>query len=57
MTFKIQNILRQFPILSREMNGTPLAYLDNAASAQKPQAAIIIIMIVIVIYLGIQVKS
>jgi cysteine desulfurase/selenocysteine lyase len=27
----------QFPILSRRINGHPLAYLDNAASAQKPQ--------------------
>jgi len=29
-----------FPILSREVNGRPLVYLDNAASAQKPQAVI-----------------
>ena len=27
----------QFPILSREVNGKPLVYLDSAASAQKPQ--------------------
>lgn len=26
-----------FPILSQEMNGKPLAYLDSASSAQKPQ--------------------
>jgi len=38
MTFDIQKIRAQFPILSREINGNPLAYLDNAASAQKPQA-------------------
>lgn len=38
MTFDIDNIRAQFPILSREVNGQPLAYLDNAASAQKPQA-------------------
>jgi len=43
MTFKIQNIRAQFPILSREVNGKPLAYLDNAASAQKPQAVIDVI--------------
>ena len=29
-----------FPILSREVNGRPLVYLDNAASAQKPQVVI-----------------
>ena len=31
---------RQFPILSRSVNGYPLVYLDNAASAQKPRAVI-----------------
>jgi len=30
-------IRAQFPILSREVNGKPLVYLDNAASSQKPQ--------------------
>ena len=40
MSFDIQNIRAQFPILSREINGKPLAYLDNAASAPKPQAVI-----------------
>lgn len=29
-----------FPILSREVNGKPLIYLDNGASAQKPQVVI-----------------
>lgn len=29
-----------FPILSREIHGRPLAYLDNAASTQKPQVVI-----------------
>ncbi len=29
-----------FPILSREVNGKPLVYLDNGASAQKPKAVI-----------------
>jgi cysteine desulfurase/selenocysteine lyase len=33
-------IRSQFPILSREINGNPLVYLDNAASAQKPEAVI-----------------
>jgi len=40
MAFNIDSIRAQFPILSREINGKPLAYLDNAASAQKPQAVI-----------------
>ena len=40
MSFDIDTIRAQFPILSREINGKPLAYLDNAASAQKPQAVI-----------------
>ena len=35
------NALRaEFPILSREVNGKPLIYLDNGASAQKPKAVI-----------------
>ena len=35
------NVVRQdFPILSREVNGKPLVYLDNGASAQKPQSVI-----------------
>jgi len=38
MRFNIEKIRDQFPILSREINGHQLAYLDNAASAQKPQA-------------------
>ncbi|MEM7525940.1 MAG: cysteine desulfurase, partial [Pseudomonadota bacterium] len=31
---------KDFPILSREVHGRPLVYLDNGASAQKPQAVI-----------------
>jgi cysteine desulfurase/selenocysteine lyase len=38
--FDVEKIRDQFPILKREINGYPLAYLDNAASAQKPQAVI-----------------
>lgn len=38
--FDVQSIRDQFPILAREVNGHPLAYLDNAASAQKPDAVI-----------------
>ncbi len=36
----IPAIRAEFPILSREINGQPLVYLDNAASAQKPDAVI-----------------
>ncbi|MEM1035650.1 MAG: cysteine desulfurase [Pseudomonadota bacterium] len=38
--FDIDAIRAEFPILSREVNGKPLIYLDNAASAQKPDAVI-----------------
>ena len=38
--FDPYSIRAQFPILSRQMNGRPLVYLDNAASAQKPRAVI-----------------
>ena len=31
---------RDFPVLEREVHGSPLVYLDNAASTQKPQAVI-----------------
>ena len=36
----IHAIRAEFPILSREVNGHPLVYFDNAASAQKPNAVI-----------------
>ncbi|MBX9486821.1 cysteine desulfurase SufS [Yersinia enterocolitica] len=36
----IGQIRADFPLLSREVNGQPLAYLDSAASAQKPQIVI-----------------
>ncbi|MEM9709696.1 MAG: cysteine desulfurase [Pseudomonadota bacterium] len=38
--FDVARIRADFPILSREVNGKPLVYLDNAASAQKPNAVI-----------------
>ena len=37
-SLNLQSIRDQFPVLAREINGYPLAYLDNAASAQKPTA-------------------
>ncbi len=36
----VEKIRADFPILSREINGKPLVYLDNGASAQKPQVVI-----------------
>ena len=36
----VDSIRNEFPILSRQVNGKPLTYLDNAASAQKPNAVI-----------------
>lgn len=36
----IESVRIEFPILSRQVNGCPLVYLDNAASAQKPSAVI-----------------
>ena len=39
-SFDVDAIRAEFPILSREVNGKPLIYLDNAASAQKPNAVI-----------------
>ncbi len=40
MTYDVDAIRADFPILSREVHGKPLVYLDNGASAQKPQAVI-----------------
>ena len=38
--YDVDAIRADFPILSRDVNGKPLVYLDNGASAQKPQAVI-----------------
>lgn len=38
--YDIEKIRSDFPILAREVNGKPLVYLDNGASAQKPKAVI-----------------
>ncbi len=38
--FDVQYVRRQFPILRRKVHGRPLVYLDNAATAQKPQPVI-----------------
>jgi cysteine desulfurase / selenocysteine lyase len=38
--YDVAKIRADFPILSREVYGKPLVYLDNAASAQKPRAVL-----------------
>ncbi|MDH3932701.1 MAG: cysteine desulfurase [Chromatiales bacterium] len=38
--FDVEAIRRDFPVLHQEINGHPLAYLDNAASSQRPQSVI-----------------
>ena len=38
--FDVDAIRAEFPILGREVNGRPLVYLDNGASAQKPRAVL-----------------
>ena len=38
--YDVTAIRADFPILSRQINGRPLVYLDNGASAQKPQVVI-----------------
>ena len=40
MPYDVQAIRADFPILSREVYGKKLVYLDNAASAQKPKAVL-----------------
>ena len=38
--YDVQQVRTDFPILSMRVHGKPLVYLDNAASAQKPQAVL-----------------
>ncbi|MDX1821645.1 MAG: cysteine desulfurase [Paracoccaceae bacterium] len=38
--YDVETIRADFPILSRQVNGKPLVYLDNGASAQKPRVVI-----------------
>ncbi|PLL13258.1 cysteine desulfurase [Tabrizicola sp. TH137] len=40
MSYDVHAVRAEFPILSRQVNGKPLVYLDNGASAQKPRAVI-----------------
>ena len=38
--FNVDEVRKDFPILSRKVNGKPLVYLDNAATTQKPSVVI-----------------
>ena len=40
VSFDVEAVRRQFPVLETKVHGKPLVYLDNAASAQKPRAVI-----------------
>jgi cysteine desulfurase/selenocysteine lyase len=40
MSLDVLRLRKDFPILSREVNGRPLVYLDSAASSQRPQAVL-----------------
>ncbi len=40
MSFDVERIRGDFPILDQKVHGKPLVYLDNAASSQKPRAVI-----------------
>lgn len=40
LTYDVQAIRADFPILQRRVNGHPLVYLDNAATSQKPRQVI-----------------
>src|SRR5271156_2038479 len=40
VSFDVNALRRQFPVLARSVRGKPLAYLDNGASAQRPNAVI-----------------
>jgi len=40
MSFDVERVRSEFPILATEMRGRPLTYLDSAASAQKPHVVI-----------------
>jgi len=42
--FDVESIRKDFPILSRSVNGKPLIYFDNAATSQTPQQVIDVIV-------------
>lgn len=40
MSYNVEDIRQDFPILQREVYGRPLVYLDNAATMQKPRSVV-----------------
>ncbi len=40
LSFDVEKIREQFPVLNQRVNGYPLVYFDNAATSQKPRAVI-----------------
>ncbi len=40
MNYDVDQIRKDFPILTRTVHGVPLVYLDNAATTQKPRSVI-----------------
>lgn len=40
MSYNVEEIRQEFPILQREVYGRPLIYLDNAATTQKPRSVV-----------------
>lgn len=40
LSYDIENIRKQFPVLHQQVNNRPLVYLDNAATTQKPLSVI-----------------
>lgn len=44
MSKRVEDIRKDFPILSREINGKPLVYFDNAATSQTPTQVIDVIV-------------
>jgi len=42
--FDVENIRKDFPILTRQVNGKPLVYFDNAATSQTPKQVIDVIV-------------
>ncbi|MGH7307701.1 MAG: SufS family cysteine desulfurase [Candidatus Rokuibacteriota bacterium] len=40
MTWDVERVRKDFPILQQEVHGKPLVYLDSAATSQKPQVVL-----------------
>jgi cysteine desulfurase / selenocysteine lyase len=40
MSYDVERVRKEFPILERQVHGRPLVYLDNAATSQKPRCVL-----------------